>query len=173
VCGHSARIDQEMAKLGSLIPLSLLLLPLLCAADIVTFPSGEITLHGVVYRPEGRGPFPAVVYNHGSAAGMLRREVFEAFGPVFASHGWVFFGPYRRGQGLSTSAGPYIGDQIAAAEKNGGISARALRQWSGCSRRITSTISWQPLDGYENRVSFKRIESLWAEIRLEALRPRY
>jgi dienelactone hydrolase len=44
---------------------------------------------------------------------------------VFASHGWVFFGPYRRGQGLSASAGPYIGDQIAAAEKNGGIAAGA------------------------------------------------
>ena len=44
---------------------------------------------------------------------------------MFASHGWVFFGPYRRGQGLSASAGPYIGDQIAAAEKSGGISAGA------------------------------------------------
>ena len=111
-----------MNKLGSLI---LLLSPLLSAADIVAFPSGEITLHGVVYRPEGKGPFPAVVYNHGSAAGMLSREAFEALGPVFASHGWVFFGPYRRGQGLSASAGPYIGDQIAAAEKNGGTSAGA------------------------------------------------
>jgi carboxymethylenebutenolidase len=38
---------------------------------------------------------------------------------------WVFFGPYRRGQGLSASAGPYIGDQIAAAKKSGGISAGA------------------------------------------------
>jgi dienelactone hydrolase len=44
---------------------------------------------------------------------------------VFAKHGWVFFGPYRRGQGLSASAGPYIGDEIAAAEKKGGQSAAA------------------------------------------------
>jgi len=29
------------------------------------------------------------------------------------------------GQGLSASAGPYIGDQIAAAEKTGGVSAAA------------------------------------------------
>jgi carboxymethylenebutenolidase len=56
---------------------------------------------------------------------MLSKEAFEALGPAFASHGWVFFGPYRRGQGLSASAGPYIGDQIAAAEKEGGISAGA------------------------------------------------
>jgi hypothetical protein len=33
--------------------------------------------------------------------------------------------PIRRGQGLSVSAGPYIRDQIAAAEKTGGTSAGA------------------------------------------------
>src|SRR5947207_4479182 len=105
---------------------ALLLLPsVLAVAETVTFPSGEITLHGVLYKPEGTGPFPAVIYNHGSAPGMMSKEAFAALGPVFASQGWVFFGPYRRGQGLSASAGPYIGDQIAAAEKNGGISAAA------------------------------------------------
>src|SRR6202140_5818500 len=56
---------------------------------------------------------------------MLRQQAFDALGPVFARHGWVFFGPYRRGQGLSASAGPYIGDQIDTAEKNGGLSAGA------------------------------------------------
>lgn len=56
---------------------------------------------------------------------MLSKEAFDALGPAFVSRGWVFFGPYRRGQGLSASAGPYIGDQIAAAEKNGGVSAGA------------------------------------------------
>src|SRR5437773_1300573 len=105
---------------------ALLLLPsVLAVAETVTFPSGEITLHGVIYKPEGTGPFPAVIYNHGSAAGMLSKEAFDALGPVFVAHGWVFFGPYRRGQGLSASAGPYIGDQIEAAKKSGGISAGA------------------------------------------------
>jgi dienelactone hydrolase len=56
---------------------------------------------------------------------MLSKQAFEALGPVFASRGWVFFGPYRRGQGLSASAGPYIGDEIAAARKKGGDSAAA------------------------------------------------
>ena len=115
----------EMNKLACLVLFWMLPLPFVFAADDVAFPSGDITLHGVVYRPEGKGPFPAVVYNHGSAAGMISKTGFDALGPVFASHGWVFFGPYRRGQGLSASAGPYIGDQIAAAEKNGGIAAAA------------------------------------------------
>lgn len=108
-------------------PLSLLLVaPLLvCAAEVVSFPSGNLTLHAVLYKPEGTGRFPAVVYNHGSAPGMLSSEAFEVLGPVFASRGWVFFGPYRRGQGLSASAGPFIGDQIAAAQKKGGVRAGA------------------------------------------------
>ena len=115
-----------MTKRGFLTLCSLLLLPgLMFGADIIAFPSGELTLHGVLYKPEGTGPFPAVVYNHGSAPGMASKQAFDALGPVFASHGWVFFGPYRRGQGLSASAGPYIGDQIAAAEKSGGITAGA------------------------------------------------
>jgi len=104
---------------------ALLLLPLVLSGTTVTFPSGDITLHGVLYKPEGTGPFPAVIYNHGSAPGMMSEQAFAALGPVFASHGWVFFGPYRRGQGLSASAGPYIGDQIAAADKAGGTSAAA------------------------------------------------
>jgi carboxymethylenebutenolidase len=54
---------------------------------------------------------------------MVSNQAFEALGPVFASRGWVFFAPYRRGQGLSASEGPYIGDEIAAAEKKGGIRA--------------------------------------------------
>lgn len=56
---------------------------------------------------------------------MLSKEAFDALGPVFVARGWEFFGPYRRGQGLSASAGPYIGDQIAAANKSGGIAAGA------------------------------------------------
>ncbi len=89
----------------------------------MSFPSGSLTLRGVLYRPAGTGRFPAVLYNHGSAPGMLNNQAFEAIGPRFAARGWVFFAPYRRGQGLSASAGPYIGDQIEAAERAGGRSA--------------------------------------------------
>lgn len=108
---------------------SVLLLTALLAAlpsqETVSFPSGNVTLHGVLYKPEGRGPFRAVLYNHGSAPGMMSQEAFAALGPLFASHGWVFFGPYRRGQGSSASAGPFIGDQIDAARKRGGVRAGA------------------------------------------------
>jgi dipeptidyl aminopeptidase/acylaminoacyl peptidase len=114
-----------LMKISFLLSLLLLNPLLLSAGEVVSFPSGNLTLHGALYKPEGTGPFPAVVYNHGSAPGMLSREAFEALGPVFAGRGWVFFGPYRRGQGLSASAGPFIGDEIAAAQKMGGVRAGA------------------------------------------------
>src|SRR6478735_2995850 len=31
----------------------------------VTYPSGDVTVSGVLLRPTGQGPFPAVVLNHG------------------------------------------------------------------------------------------------------------
>ena len=42
----------------------------LIKAKIVRFPSGDLTLGGELYLPEGDGPFPVVLYNHGSASGM-------------------------------------------------------------------------------------------------------
>lgn len=94
-------------------------------AQVVAFSSGNLTLHGYLYKPIGNGPFPAVVYNHGSAPGNYSDEAIDRLGPVFAARGWIFFAPYRRGQGLSADAGPYIMDLITAAVKKDGIHAGA------------------------------------------------
>ena len=108
---------------ASLVSLFALCPTLLSGAEIVSFPSGQLTLKGILYKPDGDGPFPAVLFNHGSGQDYGRQ--IEALGPVFTSRGWVFFAPYRRGQGLSASAGPYIVDQMNAAEKAGGTQARS------------------------------------------------
>jgi dipeptidyl aminopeptidase/acylaminoacyl peptidase len=96
-------------------------------SQIVTYSEAgsPITLRGLIYKPPGDGPFPAVLYNHGSAPGMENTQAFDLLGPVFAAHGWVLFAPYRQGQGLSAEAGPYILDEIAAARRQGGPSAAA------------------------------------------------
>lgn len=90
------------------------------ASETVSFNSGEKVLHGLLYKPTGAGPFPAVLYNHGSAPGLLNNQAFDLIGPMFTDRGWVFFAPYRRGQGLSSNAGPYIQDEIQAARNKGG-----------------------------------------------------
>jgi len=98
-----------------LIVAILLLQPPSAGPEIVSFQNEHLALRGVFYKPEGPGPFPALLYNHGSAPGMLNGEAFEQLGPLFAQRGWIFFAPYRRGQGLSAAAGPFIGAEIAAA----------------------------------------------------------
>ena len=69
-------------------------------------------LHALLWYPQGRGPFPAVLLNHGS--GRTREELerlgpyerqADALGPVFARHGYVFLYLFRRGVGLSADQG--------------------------------------------------------------------
>src|SRR5215510_15450855 len=64
----------------------------------VTFPSGKLVLHGFLYRPLRNGPFPAILYNHGSEE---KPRTKPALGKFFSSKGYVFFVPHRRGQGRS------------------------------------------------------------------------
>lgn len=90
------------------------------ASETVAFNSGGKVLHGRLYKPVGAGPFRAVLYNHGSAPGLLNDQAFDLIAPLFVARGWVFFAPYRRGQGLSSDAGPYIQDKIQAAQASGG-----------------------------------------------------
>jgi carboxymethylenebutenolidase len=98
------------------------------ASEAVTFESGDKTLHGFVYKPAGAGPFPTVLYNHGSSAGMLNNQAFDLIGPLLNARGWAMFAPYRRGQGTSSDAGPYVMDEIEAARARGGqeLGARTL-----------------------------------------------
>jgi carboxymethylenebutenolidase len=91
--------------------------------DTVAFRSGSKTLHGLLYKPMGTGPYPAVLYNHGGSPGLISNAAFDAVAPHFVEKGWVFFAPYRRGQGLSADAGTFVGAEIRAAEKHGGLVA--------------------------------------------------
>ena len=103
-------------KLAYLV-LFLLIFPLESFASepkIVAFANGDLTLRGELFLPEGQGPFPVVLYNHGSAPKMWNSEASAAIAPMFLSKGWAFFMPYRRGQGLSEDQGPYIMDKIHA-----------------------------------------------------------
>jgi carboxymethylenebutenolidase len=96
--------------------------PAAAKQEEVTFPSGELTLHGVVYTPPGAGPFRAILWNHGAWGDPM--VAFDRLGPFFTERGWLFFGPFRRGQGLSRDAGPYIVDELDRAAARGGVAER-------------------------------------------------
>jgi dienelactone hydrolase len=87
----------------------------------VHFPSGALILHGGLYKPVGDGPFPAVLYNHGSGPN-ANRDMPE-LGKLFASRGYVFFIPHRRGHGRSASQGTLITDVLAEERKARGVDA--------------------------------------------------
>ncbi|MGH7439916.1 MAG: dienelactone hydrolase family protein, partial [Polyangiaceae bacterium] len=64
-------------------------------------------LHGFLYHPAGLGPFPAVVFEHGSEqepGNMIDEAQF------FVPHGFVVFAPHRRGQGRSAEAAEYLNE---------------------------------------------------------------
>jgi carboxymethylenebutenolidase len=77
--------------------------------SVVRFNSNSRVLQGYLYKPVGKAPFPAVLWNHGSEPKPTDQPALAAH---YTSQGYVFFVPHRRGQGLSP--GPYIRDQISA-----------------------------------------------------------
>lgn len=76
----------------------------------VVFPGDGRELHGFLWKPEGAGPFRAVLWNHGSEKLPGSQPALASY---YTSHSYVFFVPHRRGQGRSP--GEYIQDQIAQA----------------------------------------------------------
>ena len=78
--------------------------------ELVGFRSGEFDLKGFIWKPAGSGPFPAILWNHGSEK---RPGTVDTVAPFFVSRGYVFFVPHRHGQGRSP--GPYIMDLLRAA----------------------------------------------------------
>jgi len=76
----------------------------------VVFPSDGRQLHGFLWKPEGSGPFRAIVWNHGSEKLPGSQPTLAHF---YTAHSYVFFVPHRRGQGRSP--GDYIQDQVSQA----------------------------------------------------------
>ena len=73
--------------------------------DEVSFTNGAIALKGFLYKPKGDGPFPALIWNHGSEKSPGWQPELAAF---YNSKGFVFFIPHRHGHGRSP--GEYIVD---------------------------------------------------------------
>jgi dienelactone hydrolase len=102
-------------------------------AKLVSFPSSVGTLYGFLYLPKGEGPFPAVLWNHGSEKRPGWQPELASF---YNSHGFVFFLPHRRGQGRSP--GPYIMDEIHA----GGGPTAAVQAQQIANEDVLAAMNW-------------------------------
>lgn len=70
------------------------------------FVSGEYRLKGYLYRPPGKGPFPCMIYNHGSTVDQGSGEVTHPGpGALLMSWGIACFCPNRHGYGNSPGPG--------------------------------------------------------------------
>jgi dienelactone hydrolase len=78
---------------------------------------GALTLAAQIWRPAGSGPFPAVLFNHGSytTSDALPPSDSTTLGPVFARHGYIFMWLHRQGTGLSQAQGMSEGDRMGRA----------------------------------------------------------
>ena len=75
------------------------------------YPSGRLKIEAYVYNPEGPGPFPVVIYNHGSRGGHEREErPFVYVGEMLVDRGYLVIVPERRGYGQSD--GPTFDEAI-------------------------------------------------------------
>jgi dienelactone hydrolase len=95
----------------------------------VTFKSGGLTLVGFLFKPEGSGPFPGLIWNHGSERNPGATRQFDAVAEIFVPAGYVVFAPMRRGHG--ESEGPYVRDQLHGEQDSQAVASLAVRLLEG------------------------------------------
>ena len=109
----------------------------------VTFPSNGYMLHGCITRPDGEGPFPTVIYNHGSEKDPAPCGP-PALARAYVEHGYLFFAFDRHGHGQSP--GDYILDQQRALKDQiANPAARAERSAAlhdDANRDVVGAVQW-------------------------------
>jgi dienelactone hydrolase len=79
--------------------------------ETVFYDSGKLRIQAYLYKPEGTGPFPLVIYNHGSRVGRERTPVpFRYVGGLLTKRGFGVLVPERRGYGQSD--GPTFQEEV-------------------------------------------------------------
>jgi dienelactone hydrolase len=68
----------------------------------VFYSSGPLRIQAYLYRPPGNGPFPLIIYNHGSRENRERESwPFSYVGRILLQSGYAVLVPERRGYGRS------------------------------------------------------------------------
>jgi dienelactone hydrolase len=77
---------------------------------VIEIPEADIALETTVFKPDGAGPFPMIVFNHGKLPGDSHAQPRNrpvALAREFVRHGYVVVVPNRRG--FAGSGGDYAG----------------------------------------------------------------
>jgi dienelactone hydrolase len=102
------------------------------AAEHVDIPADTVTLHGTLYRPDGDGPFPAVVALH-TCGGLMHRpatqsQLYSEWAKLLVAKGFVVLFPDSFG---SRGVGPQCREQHRKirASRERVADANAARRW--------------------------------------------
>lgn len=139
--------------------------------ETVFYPSGKLKIEAYLFKPEGAGPFPVVIYNHGSRPGHEREErPFAYVGEMLARDGYIVVVPERRGYGKSD--GPTFGETVG--EDRGPRFVDRVQEETGDMLAAVELVKTLPYAD-ANRVgvmgwSFGGIISVFAASRSSALR---
>ncbi|MCW0111355.1 alpha/beta hydrolase family protein, partial [Burkholderia pseudomallei] len=98
--------------------------------------AGAITLEATVFKPDGPGPFPLVVFNHGKNPGDLRAQPRSrplSFAREFVRRGYAVVAPNR--EGFAGSGGTYI-QEGCDVERNGVAQARDVAATIGYMSKL-------------------------------------
>ena len=104
-----------------------------CTVEIT---SDNLRLKAYLWMPNGPGPFPTVLFNHGSGgatpdqtAGMPITHAATRLATVFVRHGYASLFLFRRGQALSADQAPYLQEVLNREEASHGLEARQYLQF--------------------------------------------
>lgn len=111
-------------------------------AEEFVFESNGFKLNGCIMRPLGRGPFPAVIFNHGSEKVPVRCGP-PALARMYLSQGFLFFAFQRHGH--TPSPGDYIVDvqkQIFSSAPQAEIQQRIVELHESYNHDVTGAVQW-------------------------------
>lgn len=113
----------------------------------IYYQNGNLKIEAYLYKPEGAGPFPVVIYNHGSRAGQERTEVpFKYVATVLVAQGYAVLVPERRGYGKSDG-------QTFSEEVGGDVGQKLIHRFEEESTDLIAALDYLKT---VNFVDFKR-----------------
>ena len=97
-----------------------------------------VSLEMLIYKPEGEGPFPTIIFNHGSTGtgrdeNIIKRTLrYTELGNFFVKRGWAVVAPARRGR--AGSEGIY--DEGFNLDRSQGYTCETSRSVEGADRAL-------------------------------------
>ncbi|MDB6026705.1 MAG: dienelactone hydrolase [Verrucomicrobiales bacterium] len=125
--------------------------------ETVAYKTGDTILKAYIYRPEGEGPFPAIVWQHGSPKPLMESgpvSRFDALAALCVSNGYVLFIPDRIHRNIYfRTLADRISGSVASPEKEF-VFRHALEQLEENHQVSIDALEWLKGQGYvdENRI---------------------